>query len=76
MDWISVKNELPEFNKRVLVADDGDGAFKASIMIDFGRLRRISEDHKGKVYHWEIDRNGLEKTFITHWAEIIPPKKE
>lgn len=72
MDWVSVKDRLPndeemkrsrcwDFLCNVIIPENG-GGFSSEYMV----LRFNSSDKR-----WRC-----EKMIVTHWAEIEPPKEE
>lgn len=66
MDWISVKERLPEGGQRVLT---------------FGPIyRSVSEmlfiKQPGKNYYYLDGGRLVEPTFITHWMPLPDPPKE
>jgi hypothetical protein len=65
IEWISVKDKLPQKTEWVLVYGDGAMATRA-----YNAERRQFED-------WEICKAaGLELSAITHWAHLpLPPLK-
>lgn len=69
MEWISVKDRLPEANEDVLFITDHN------ITIYRGGYRKA---HKWK---WEgFDKDGVEtgisSLIVSHWMPITPPKED
>lgn len=63
--WISVKERLPEYDRKVLVTDVRDG------YISTGELMRHVED-----YWYCEDEMRLPTSEITHWMYLPEPPKE
>lgn len=66
-DWISVKDRLPRVNRCVFVCCQVD----KEQWIEFATLVRNSF----KELRW-YDVNGFDLGSVTHWQEIVLPKKE
>ena len=65
MEWISVKDKLPEIGQEVLV-------------IDTNMNYHIANFNPGKTthYYWDCDEYGLRKQDVNYWIELPkPPKK-
>ena len=71
-DWISVKNRLPRKNKRVLVCRQlMDNTFFTCIATYTGK-----EKIKDISHYWWYTDDGFDIDGITHWQEIVLPKKK
>ena len=65
--WISVKDQLPEYESAVLVCEEGD-----ENTIEICRLESKTE-RKEKISHeWIIGRNGYDSWYhdVTHWQRL------
>lgn len=68
-DWISVEDRLPEVDEMVLVCTTNNKCGISSMY--------IPKDCYGKVLgEKEWRGSGAMRTSITHWQEIVLPKKE
>lgn len=66
-DWISVKDWLPQIGERVMVCQSfNDGSTFA---------RMATRVKINKIDRW-YDDDGFNIDEITHWQEIVLPKKE
>ena len=71
-DWISVKDRLPKKNKRVMVCKTfSDKTSFVTIATYTGKEKIHDLDH----YWWYTD-DGFDIDAITHWQQIVLPKKE
>ena len=71
-DWISVKDRLPKTDKRVLVCRE---FFDGSQMFATGFFIQGTDEYL-PIGLWDIDDYGYCDAGITHWQEIVLPKKE
>ena len=66
-DWISVKDRLPQIGERVMVCQSfNDGSTFARM------VTRVKINKNDRWY----DDDGFNIDKITHWQEIVLPKKE
>ena len=66
-DWISVKDRLPQIGERVMVCQSfNDGS-------TFARMATRVKINKNDRWY---DDDGFNIDKITHWQEIVLPKKE
>ncbi len=66
--WISVKDRLPEYDRKVLVTDVRDGYISIS---------ELKAGGKGLKDYWECeDGMRLPVSEITHWMPLPEPPKE
>jgi hypothetical protein len=63
VEWISVKDRLPEKGTYVLTYDG----------LDMNLARFTGEDSK---YYWDCDTYGMYDYDVTHWMPLPPPPKE
>lgn len=72
MEWISVNDELPDFNKRVFVYHwPVHPVMEGRI---FGITERIDLPKTHYLYH-SLDANGFKNTSeVSHWMLPEPPK--
>ena len=70
-DWISVKDRLPKIDQRVLICREfSDG----SQMVVTGFFLQGKDEYL-PIGLWDIDDYGHCDVGITHWQEIVLPKK-
>ncbi len=69
MNWISIKDKLPEFNIGVLVTN-GE-VVTAAARGDFfksGEINWMSHGGNGPEFDWDFDER-----FVTHWMPLPEP---
>lgn len=69
--WIPVEEELPPKRKDPLVISD-----KVFIHTTGGHYLSAVYDYQDKEWIDEYNIETLESNEVTHWMEIVPPKKE
>lgn len=75
IDWISVKDKLPKLGEDVLVCIEIDDGIDIFQIICKGYLDRYKNPTQ-PIGVWCIDNEGIYTDSITHWQEIVLPKKE
>ena len=63
-NWISVEDQLPPYNERVLVFYGIDRYIGIAMLEDVVGQQTFWNDGRKAVFH------------ITHWMPIVPPRKE
>lgn len=65
MNWISVKDRLPEYGKEVLVS--------RYRIVNFATLEKMKHDNR---YYWRFRNRGISSIKSDHhWCEITEPSK-
>lgn len=72
MEWISVKDRLPEPGKYVAMHDDREGSY------DIATLDSVTVNGKEVEQVWWIQNGSswVELDWFTHWVPLPEPPKE
>jgi Protein of unknown function (DUF551) len=86
VDWVHVSEQLPDYNKRVLIYTADDHIFDLDrnyIRINIGELCKFEpkeEHHKSKYssgnekpYFWKAGPRYLDAKNVTHWKLLLAP---
>lgn len=73
MEWISVKDRLPEYESTVIVNAEGFESEGYQPLL-ISRLMKITIDRNGEKLEWD-DFQNIGLVSVTHWMPLPEPPK-